>query len=198
MTDRLDLLLAQAPAGSSGACLSRLGRELLSRLAARHGFDCPLDGWSPRGSGAPRHPSLPSPWQACLSHRDRRVVAGLATTPVGIDLEHARSRHTSRLASLVDLLPEPDVQRTILAATPPLDAFYRAWTLHEALYKLASLNEESPTSIFATRLERLAPRGDVHAWLWQANGWTLAITSYSKSLTIHTLPDISLTKHEWA
>ncbi|MFC3284911.1 4'-phosphopantetheinyl transferase family protein [Litchfieldella rifensis] len=198
MTARLDLLLAQAPAGSSGACLSRLGRELLSRLAARHGLDCPLADWSPRGRGAPQHPALPSPWQACLSHRGQRVVAGLATIPVGIDLEHARARHASRLASLVDLLPEPEVRRTIHAAARPQAAFYRAWTLHEALYKLASLNGERPTGVFATRLARLVPHGDAHAWLWQTDDWTLTIAAYVPTLTIHILPDISLTKHEWA
>lgn len=190
---RLDLIVAQAAAKSSGASLSQLGRELLSRLAVRHGFVCPVDDWSPRGSGAPRHPALPHPWHACLTHRDQRVVAGLATVPVGIDLEHVRTRHASRLASLIELLPEPEVRHAIHTASCPLDAFYRAWTQHEALYKLASLNGEMPTSLLSTRLARLAPYGDIHTWLWQANGWTLSLTSYSENLTIRTLPHIPLT-----
>lgn len=89
------------------------------------------------------------------------------------------------------------MRRAIHAAACPQAAFYHAWTLYEALYKLASLNGEMPTGIFATRLARLAPHGDAHAWLWQSNGWTLAITSYVPTLAIRTLPDLSLTKHEW-
>ncbi|WP_081645892.1 4'-phosphopantetheinyl transferase superfamily protein [Litchfieldella anticariensis] len=198
MAARLDLHLAQAPAGSSGAYLSQLGRELLSRLAAQHGFDCPLDGWSPRGSGPPKHPALPSPWQASLSHRDGRVIAGLAPLPIGIDLEHTRTRHARRLAALIDLLPEHEVRRSILLASDSQAAFYRAWTLHEALYKLSSLQGEAPSSVFATRLQRLAPRGDAHAWLWQTPNWTLAVTSFTEDLLIHTRPTLSLPKFIWA
>ncbi|MGR2739517.1 4'-phosphopantetheinyl transferase family protein [Billgrantia sp. Q4P2] len=197
MTPRLDLLLAQAPADSSGAFLSRLGRESLSRLAARHGFDCPVDGWSPRGHGAPRHSSLPLPWQACLSHRGRRVVAGLATVPVGIDIEHSRPRHGARLAELVDLLPEARVRHAILEAANPLKAFYRAWTLHEALFKLDSLSGLPPTSVLETRLARLLPGGGIQAWQWQHDGWTLSICSHERRLGIRSLPRLAITKSHW-
>ncbi|MDI5985947.1 4-phosphopantetheinyl transferase [Halomonas sp. M4R5S39] len=192
MKAHLELILAQAPPGSSGARLSRLGRELLSRLAARRGLDCPLADWSPRGQGAPRHPSLPMPWRACLSHRDGRVVAGLATVPVGIDLEHARPRHGARLAELVDLLPEARVRRAILEAASPLGAFYRAWTLHEALFKLDSLSGRPPGSVLETRLSRLLPGGEVQAWQWQHSGWTLSICSHQRRLCIRSLPRLAI------
>ncbi len=188
------MLLVQAPAGSSGACLSRLGRESLSRLAAYHGYDCPVSAWSPRGRGAPHHPALPSPWQACLTHRGRRVVAGLATVPVGIDIEHTRPRHNKRLAELVALLPEAAVRHAILESSNPLQAFYQAWTRHEALFKLDSLCGSPPDHVLATRLARLSPEGDIHAWQWQHAGWTISLCSQHRSLQIRSLPRLAIRK----
>ncbi|WP_081786257.1 4'-phosphopantetheinyl transferase family protein [Halomonas sp. BC04] len=196
MMARLDMLLAQAPADSSGAYSSRLGRELLSRLAACHGFDCPVADWSPRGQGAPRHPSLPMPWSASLSHRDGRVVAGLATVPVGIDIEHTRSRHRDRIEELIEFLPEAIVRRAILESADPLDSFYRAWTLHEALFKLDSLCGSTPGHVLETRLSRLLPDGDVQAWQWQHEGWTLSLCSHQRRLVIHSLPRLAI-KESW-
>lgn len=194
MPARLDLVLAQAPADSSGASLSRLGRELLTQLAARHGFVCPLESWSPRGGGAPQHPALPYPWQACLSHRDRRVVAGLTSVPVGLDLEHTRPRHRRKTEEMVALLPEAKVRRAVLRSPDPLSTFYQAWTLHEALFKLESLSGRVPSHILATRLAQLAPSGSVEAWQWQEAGWTLSICSRARQLKIHTLPSLAIKK----
>lgn len=195
MTAYLDLLLIEAPAGSNGACLSRLGRESLSRLAARRKFDCSIDGWSPRGSGPPRHPGLPAPWQACLSHSRGRVIAGLANVPVGIDLESTRTRHLERLHGLIDLLPEPQVRCAIHRSAHPLSAFYRAWTLHEALFKLDSLLGRPPGSVLETKLSRLLPGGGVQAWQWQHDGWTLSICSHQRRLCILSLPRLAITPH---
>ncbi|KPQ25182.1 MAG: Phosphopantetheinyl transferase [Halomonas sp. HL-48] len=188
------MLLAQAPAGSSGACVSQLGRELLSQLAAARGFHCPVGEWSPRGKGAPQHPALPSPWKACLAHRDLRVIAGLATVPVGIDIEHARARHQGRVGELVELLPETDVRHAIRRSAAPLAAFYQAWTLHEALFKLDSLSGSTHGHVLETRLSRLLPGGDAHAWQWQQAGWTLSICCQCRSLDIRCLPSLPLRK----
>ncbi|MCW4153183.1 4'-phosphopantetheinyl transferase superfamily protein [Halomonas sp. 18H] len=158
-------------------------------------MDCHIDDWSPRGGGVPRHPALKTPYQASLSHKDKRVLAGVSNVPVGIDIEHVRARHGTRLPALVEYLPEPGVRRAILRAADPLAAFYRAWTLHEALYKLASVNDEVPASLFSTRLSRLAPEGDAHAWLWQSKGWTLSIVSHARDLNIYCLPGLALRRH---
>ncbi|MCA1773693.1 MAG: 4'-phosphopantetheinyl transferase superfamily protein [Halomonas sp.] len=190
----LDLIFAQTGAAPDGAARSQRGRELLSLLAKQQGIDCHIDDWSPRGSGVPRHPALKAPYQASLSHRDQRVLAGVSNVPVGIDIEHARARHGTRLSALVEHLPEPDVRRAILKADDPLAAFYRAWTLHEALYKLASVSDETPASLFSTRLSRLATDGDAHAWLWQSKGWTISIVSHARDLGIHCLPGLTLRK----
>lgn len=194
MSARLDLIYAQTGATTDAAALSQRGRELLSLLAKQKGFSCHLDDWSPRGGGVPRHPALVAPYQACLSHRDKRVLAGVSNVPVGIDIEHTRARHAARLPSLIEVLPEPDVRHAILEARDPLAAFYRAWTLHEALYKLASVNAEAPASLFSTRLSLLAPDGNVHAWVWQSKVWTISIVSYARDLDIHCLPKLVLRK----
>ncbi len=192
MQARLDMVMAQAPAGSSGACLSQLGRQLLSQLATARGFHCPVGEWSPRGCGEPRHPALPPPWRACLSHRGLRVIAGIATVPVGIDIEQARSRHRDRLSGLVACLPEADIRREILASVAPLNMFYRAWTLHEALFKLDSLCGKTPSHVLDTHLSRLLPGGGTHAWRWQHGDWTISICCQYRSLRIRSLPKLSV------
>lgn len=190
----LELLLARAPAGSSGACLSQLGREALSQLASRLGFECAQADWSPRGQGAVRHSSLPSPWIPCLSHSRGLVAAGLATVPVGIDLEHARTRHADKLSDLVDLLPERNVRHAILQSADPLKIFYSAWTLHEALFKLDSLSGRQPGSVLETRLSRLLTDEGSHAWQWHDSVWTLSICTYSEDIKINSQPNIPLSK----
>lgn len=188
----LNLVMARVSPGQGRDAPSRRGRELLTRLARHRGLDCPVDGWSPRASGPPRHPALPSGLHAALSHRDDRVVAGLADCPVGLDLEHARARHARRLAALVARLPEPEVRRAILAAEDPPAAFYRAWTLHEALFKLASLAGPPPPGVLATRLASLGPGGGLHAWQWQDAAWTLSICAPHARLRITTAPPLPL------
>lgn len=183
MAPRLALLMAHCAKG--GHQQSRRGRELLSRLAANQGVNCAVDAWSPRGrAGPPIHPALAAPHVACLSHRDDRVVAGLANCPIGLDLEHARPRHARRLNELLEWLPEPDVRQAILVSNDPPAAFYRAWTLHEALYKLACAEGQPPATVLDTRLSSLAPHGSVHAWQWQAHGWTLAVCARDSELNI--------------
>lgn len=194
---RLDVVLAQAPAGSSGACRSRIGRELLSQLAARYGFDCPVEHWSPRGKGPPLHPALPRPWQACLSHSSHRIVAGLASVPVGLDIEHIRPRHRAKLTELIALLPEREVRDEITLSCDPLYSFYQAWTLHEALFKLESLSGTVLNHVFATRLVQLMPNGNVQAWQWQQAGWVLSICSRFQ-LEIRTLPSLAISKYQRA
>ena len=146
-------------AGIRGEAASHLGRERLSRLAAGLGFDCPVAGWSPRGAGPPRHPGLPSPWTACLSHSGSLVVAGLAEVPVGLDIEcpdrRQRQRHRSRLDGLIATLPEASVRRAIQRAPDALAAFYRGWTLYEAHYKLGCLEGQPPDHVLATRIGSL-------------------------------------------
>jgi phosphopantetheinyl transferase len=192
MTQRLSLLVAAC--GKSGHQQSHRGRELLSRLAADQGLDCAVEGWSPRGEkGPPMHPALAGNDVACLSHRDDRVVAGLANCPVGLDLEHARPRHGERLGELLEWLPEPRVRQAILASDYPLAAFYRAWTLHEALYKLACIEGTPPPTALSTRLASLAPNGPIHAWQWQMNGWTLSVCARNSELCIMTADGCPLT-----
>ncbi|TLF51781.1 4-phosphopantetheinyl transferase [Halomonas urmiana] len=156
----------------------------MSELAAERGLDCPVSGWSPRGTGPPRHPGLPDGLHAGLSHRHGRVVAALADCPFGLDLEHALPRHRRHLAERADLLPEPWVRRRILAAETPLAAFYRAWTLHEALFKFETLRGRPPTALLATRLGTLREPHGPAAWRWQQGDWTLSLCAETPTLRI--------------
>ncbi|GHC18099.1 4'-phosphopantetheinyl transferase superfamily protein [Aidingimonas halophila] len=197
LNQRLYLLIAHLPADSDHRQESSLGRELLTRLARRHGIHCRKDDWSPRGAGPPRHPRLPATWYPALTHRHGRVVAGLATCPVGLDLEYHRSRHHRHMTGMIDALPESEVRAAIHASTAPQKTFYRAWTWHEALFKLETHYGASPTSVLHTRLARLDGH-DRCGWLWQNDGWTLAVVSGEQGLHIQSLPFLAFRQYRRA
>ena len=161
--------------GARGEVLSREARRLLSQLAAELGFDCPPPLWSPRGMGPPTHPALPANCFAGITHKRERVMVGLSDRPFGIDLEYANERHSRRLHGLIELLPEYPVQQAILNADCPQQAFYQAWTLHEALFKLYSQTEHPALSVLDTRLHSILAE-KYQAGLWQSRQWTFAVT----------------------
>ena len=183
-----------------------------------------MAGWSPRGAGPPRHPGLPSPWTTCLSHSGSLVVAGLAEVPVGLDIEcpdrRQRQRHRSRLDGLIATLPEASVRRAIQRAPDALAAFYRAWTLYEAHYKLGCLEGQPPDHVLATRIGSLMAldltdmishsnshsnsqqSGDpLYAWQAQDDRLTLSLCAREPGLTIEMplagprLPDWTMLPH---
>ncbi|WP_150303268.1 4'-phosphopantetheinyl transferase superfamily protein [Pseudomonas saliphila] len=180
------LAVSALPASSCGALLSREARRLLSQLAADLGFKCPESGWSPRGAGPPRHTALPSNWFAGITHKRGLVIVGLSDGHFGIDLEHFNPRHSDRLEGLIDILPEPQVRDAIRQALSPQHVFYQAWTLHEAVFKLASQTDQPASSVFVTRIESALQAGD-RTRLWQNQEWTLAVIGCA-SLSLKTDP----------
>lgn len=183
---RVLLAASELAASTPGELLSREARRLLSQLAAEQGLDCPELDWSPGGDGPPRHPALPLNWFAGITHKRGWVIVGLSDGAFGIDLEHFNPRHASRIIGLTELLPEAWVREAILQADCPQQAFYRAWTLHEALFKQASQTDQPATSVLATRLSPALAAQD-QTMLWQSPQWTLAITGCG-ALTLETDP----------
>lgn len=187
---------------TTGAEVSRLGRDLLSQLAAQLDLDCPVEEWSPRGSGPPRHTRLPDQLWACLSHSRGLVVAGIAGCPLGIDIECSIKRHRKRLDGLIDALPEAEVRDAIRASSDPLAAFYRAWTLHEARYKLASLEGSPPSHLLSTRIatlffhQRASSSPVIHTWQHQDENYTLSLCGRAPNLRIVTPLAALQTGHE--
>lgn len=189
--------------GAKGAAASWLGRELLSQLAAYLSHDCPVEKWSPRGSGPPRHAQLPDGLWAGLSHSHDLVIAGIANCPLGLDIECSNPRHRWRLAGLIESLPEAEVRDAIRASSDPLAAFYRAWTLHEAHYKLASLEGSPPAHVLATRIAPLfvqqrtslepglSSGPEIHARQHQDENYTLSLCSRTTRLCIVSPLDAS-------
>lgn len=175
-----------------GAEASRLGRDLLSQLAAHLDLDCPVEEWSPRGHGPPRHARLPDPLWACLSHSRELVIAGIADCPLGVDIERSVERHRKRLDGLIEALPEAEVRDAIRASPDPLAAFYRAWTLHEARYKLASLEGSPSSHVLSTRIAALFFQQHsgcnpvIHAWQYQDENYTLSLCGRTSNLRIVT------------
>lgn len=168
------LAVSELPAASGGAACSREARRLLSQLAAAQGFICPEADWSPRGSGPPTHPRLPSGWFAGITHKRGAVIAGLSDGPWGIDLECFNPRHALRLEGLIDSLPEPPVRKAIHEAGSPQLAFYQAWTLYEALFKLAGHTDRPAPSVFDVRLPDPLKSEDTIR-VWQGQEWTLTL-----------------------
>lgn len=173
---RLLLAGADLPVGSRGAGHSSYARTLLSELAARFGMDCPSAQWSARGQGKPFHPDLPPGWFANISHKQGRVIVGLAEERFGLDLECATQRHATRLDALIDMLPEPHIRQWIRGHDHPQTAFYQAWTLYESLFKLAGHTDSPAQNVFSLRLQSLDKPGR-EPMVWQGGDWTLAIVS---------------------
>ena len=165
----------ELPTQTRGDVLSSEARQLLSQLAAELGFNCPPPLWSPRGMGPPTHPALPANWFAGITHKRGRVIVGLSDRAFGIDLEAFNPRHAKRLGGLIETLPEQSVRCAIQQAACPQQAFYQAWTLHEALFKLASQTAQPSSSVLATRLQPALAAAEQNR-LWQSPQWTFAIT----------------------
>ena len=175
MQQRVLLAGATLPPQTRGEVLSQEARRLLSQLAAGLGLDCPPSLWSPRGTGPPTHPALPANCFAGITHKRGQVIVGLSEWPFGIDLEYANPRHARRLQGLIELLPEYPVRQAILQAECPQQAFYQAWTLHEALFKLASQTDHPASSVLDTRLHSILTE-EGHTGVWQSRQWTFTIT----------------------
>lgn len=118
---------------------SHLARLLLGELAAAQGIVLPLADWSPRGQ-APHHPALPAGFYASIAHRHGHVLVGLATVPLGLDLEYHNPRHAHDLDARIAMLPldarERLTEASHLSETERLDGFYREWVRYEVTIKL--------------------------------------------------------------
>ncbi|WP_152965340.1 4'-phosphopantetheinyl transferase family protein [Cobetia sp. UCD-24C] len=117
---------------------SHLARLLLGELAAAQGIALPLADWSPRGQ-APHHPALPAGFHVSIAHRHGHVLVGLATAPLGLDLEYHNPRHAHDLDARIAMLPTDARERLAeashLSETERLDVFYREWVRYEASVK---------------------------------------------------------------
>ncbi len=118
---------------------SHLARLLLGELAAAQGIQLALADWSPRGQ-APHHPALPAGFYVSIAHRHGHVLVGLATAPLGLDLEYHTPRHAHDLDARIAMLPIQARERLAgashLSETERLDEFYREWVRYEATFKL--------------------------------------------------------------
>ncbi|MDH2372896.1 hypothetical protein QD228_03465 [Cobetia sp. 3AK] len=118
---------------------SHLARVLLGELAAAQGIQLALADWSPRGQ-APHHPALPTGFYVSIAHRHGHVLVGLATAPLGLDLEYRNPRHIHDLDARIAMLPADARERLAevshLSETERLDGFYRGWVRYEAHLKI--------------------------------------------------------------
>jgi|GEM_PF-2988472 len=117
---------------------SHLARLLLGELAAAQGIQLALADWSPRGQ-APHHPALPAGFYVSIAHRHGHVLVGLATLPLGLDIEYRNPRHAHDLDARIAMLPTDARERLAevshLSETERLDCFYREWVRYECITK---------------------------------------------------------------
>ncbi|MDI4659748.1 MULTISPECIES: hypothetical protein [Cobetia] len=143
--DNADTLVSSAKARrrQQREAESHLARLLLGELAAAQGIQLALADWSPRGQ-APHHPGLPAGCHVSIAHRHGHVLVGLATAPLGLDLEYRNPRHAQDLDARIAMLPADARERLAeashLSETERLDGFYREWVRYEARIKLTRLN----------------------------------------------------------
>ncbi|WP_157109428.1 4'-phosphopantetheinyl transferase family protein [Cobetia marina] len=142
--DNADTPVSSAKARRRQQCEaeSHLARLLLGELAAAQGIALPLADWSPRGQ-APHHPALPAGFYVSIAHRHGHVLVGLATLPLGLDLEYHNPRHAHDLDARIAMLPTDARKRLAEAShlneTERLDGFYREWVRYEAKTKRQSI-----------------------------------------------------------
>ncbi|HBJ27842.1 MAG TPA: hypothetical protein DDZ08_08070, partial [Cobetia sp.] len=75
-----------------------------------------------------------------IAHRHGHVLVGLATAPLGLDLEYRNPRHAHDLDARIAMLPQDArehlAEASHLSETERLDGFYREWVRYEAAFKL--------------------------------------------------------------
>lgn len=129
---------------------SHLARVLLGELAAAQGIQLAMADWSPRGQ-APHHPALPAGFYVSIAHRHGHVLVGLATAPLGLDLEYHNPRHAHDLDARIAMLPTDARERLAeashLSETERLDEFYREWVRYEGYLKFITLLKTSQINI---------------------------------------------------
>ena len=117
---------------------------------------------------------MPPGWHASLSHSHGLVIAVLAPFAVGLDIEFHHPRRRTRLAGLIEALPEPTIRQAIRRADEPEAAFYRFWCLREALFKS---NPSPETALFDRPLDQALRSGEFSHRCWQSTEWSLALVA---------------------
>lgn len=111
-----------------------LGRVLL-RHALLSGFGASADAWRLDAScGKPRMVGVGAP-EISLSHARHLVVCATAPFQIGLDVEACRTRDFAALAEQI-CTPRELAHFLSLPIDERCVAFYRMWTLKEAVYKL--------------------------------------------------------------
>ena len=98
-----------------------------------------------------------------MSHRagHAALAIGYGVDALGVDLEHARPRP---FADLLPAFARPEEEAWWQQSADPGQAFYRLWTLKEALFKAQSADAE-PKGLMTLGLRRPAATGQ--AWRLQ-------------------------------
>lgn len=111
-----------------------LGRVLLRTALCRlHGVGA--EAWRLRaGPGAPRLEGDGAPCFS-LAHARHLVACAICSRPVGLDVEFRRERDFAALAEFI-CTPEEWQEYVRLSGLERGEAFYRLWTLKEAIFKL--------------------------------------------------------------
>lgn len=162
-----------------------LGRVLL-RHALRGRFGAAADGWRLDASrGKPRLVGVDAP-EISLSHARHLVVCATARFDIGLDVEECRTRDFVALAA--QICPPLELARFL---SLPIDercvAFYRMWTLKEAIYKLHGGVVAPPEQIGLSSPEEAALR---HVYFQPEAGFLGAVVACSSCpprLILHPL-----------
>lgn len=135
-----------------------LRRQLIAQIA---GCNADAVRLAALPEGAP-HLLNPAGWSLSLSNKDSVTVAAMAPAPaaIGVDVERVRTIHWANMLSM--LLPEGEqgnMERALSSAPDGTRAFFRMWTLKEAVLKSTQKGFRAGPKLVETPFEIIASAG---------------------------------------
>lgn len=197
LAERLLHRYAGDPADITKKPESQLAREILRFTAvkltgrARVEWDFASDA-----DGRPllvHRPSETPPPNVSLSHSGLWAACAIScTTPVGIDVEQHRS--TRNFAAIAETGFGPEERRRILNGGMP--AFYRIWTIREAVAKATGRGMAQVTN----GVDYAAEGPETGSWLSKADGrqWQLTHLTPEPDISLGVaVPDLTIQPQWW-
>jgi 4'-phosphopantetheinyl transferase len=194
MVEVMEHWLACAQGAIGGGDQRSASRALLRRLLAAEGFDpawpIETDDGKPRLSALPGRPEPPA---ISIAHSTGRAAVALSRVgPVGIDIEAHNS--TRNWMGIAELYFGPR-EAAGVAGADGLRAFYRIWTLREAMGKATG------EGLLTDQRDRVDPgTPDEGAWVSADRRWLLAHVEPAAgfSLALAVLPRDGIDLGRWS
>lgn len=138
----------------------RLARSLLNEVFGAQDWVLSAAGGAP-----PRVENRPS-LHLSLAHSADRVVCAVGDTPLGVDVEHPRSRRD--LDGLIAMACDAQERKQLAALGPAArqDAFHALWTLKEAWFKSRARAGWGLAELLCANSRTCHDAQTANGWVW--------------------------------